>query len=284
MLQIAFTCLVLAAEPAAPAAAEPSPAPAAAAPAPAAPASAAPIAPAEPAAAPAAPAAVPEAAPAPQSAPPPAASPAPPAPVVEGPPAEPGEPLRFTASLGIGRAWPDGLVSSRVAMNDLTSATVGVRLDFGFRITQKWLVAVVVDAQAGGTPGAGYRLLCAIDGVDCAVTTFRAAVEGRYVFRPLARRTWWVGAGLGSEAAQVMLSNNNGTRPYLPTFTGGLLRLSAGWDRRINQSFGWGFYGGWSVGTYGKTRLGDSGPYSNVEGEARSHSWLDLGVRLILFP
>jgi len=69
-----------------------------------------------------------------------------------------------------------------------------------------------------------------------------------------------------------------------PSYTGGIFpRLSAGWDRRMSRFWGWGFYGALSSGRYTKKAMGDADP-TDLPGDVRGHSWLDLGVRFILFP
>jgi hypothetical protein len=286
MFELVAAFLLLAAEPAA--APEPQPAP----PAPA-------VAPTEGATAPGTGAAAPEA-----EAPPPAAATQPEKPAVEpvaapaaaaapatpateaaeaAEPVDPSAPVRVTASLGIGRSWPGGLVDSNAPMNDLTSSMAGVRLDFGVRITQRWMAAIVVDAMGGGNPGLLFRGLCGSQ--ECTTSSTRTSLEGRYVFSPTAKKTWWAGAGLGGESTRVSLKDSKKTLPSLPTYSGGIFpRLSGGWDWRVNRYFGWGFYGALSSGRYTKVSFGDSKDTQDLAGDPRGHSWLDLGVRIILFP
>lgn len=278
MIALAASVLLLAAEPAAAEVVPAAPA-AEAATAPAAPA-AAPAVPAEPAApAPAAPAA-PTAVPAPAPA---AAAPA--APPAAAPPADPMAPRRVTASIGLLRAIPGGYVSEDFPINDLTSSMMGLHLDFGFRITPKWMVALAADLAGGGTPGITYRLLCATEGDDCNVSTARFALEGRYTFRPHERRTLWVGAGLGAETTRVTVEGSDDQRDDLPTWTGGLFRLSAGWDHRMSRNWGYGLFAAMSMGRYDEVTYGDSADPADIAGDDhQGHSWLDLGVRFILFP
>jgi hypothetical protein len=267
MIALAASVLLLAAEPASVEVAPAAP-PAAEAP----PAPAAPAAPQEPAAPPA-----PSAPAAPMAAPAPA-----PAAV---PPADPMAPRRVTASIGLLRAIPGGYVSEDFPINDLTSSMMGLHLDFGFRITPKWMVALAADLAGGGTPGITYRLLCATEGDDCNVSTGRVALEGRYTFRPLDRRTLWVGAGLGAETTRVTVEGSDDQRDDLPSWSGGLFRLSAGWDHRMSRNWGYGLFAAMSMGRYDEVTYGDSGDAVDVPGDDhQGHSWLDLGVRIILFP
>jgi hypothetical protein len=191
----------------------------------------------------------------------------------------------MVASLGLTRSMPGGSLSDGVPMNDFTSALYGLRVDVGFRITPHWMAAVVADLGGGGNPGLAQRQACDAAGVDCATSSMRISLEGRYVFSPDAEQTWWAGAGFGAETAQVTLVDSRETPDYLPTYEGGLFpRLSGGWDHRVNRWFGWGFHGALSTGRYDKKAKGDSEVTSDIPGGKAGHSWLDLGVRVILFP
>lgn len=194
-------------------------------------------------------------------------------------------PMRLTLSLGLGRAFPGGAIAKDRPMNDLTSPMGSLRLDAGFRIRPKLIVALVLDLSGGGTPGATLRADCTAADVDCAVASSRMSVDARYVFTPLARRTWWAGAGLGAEGTG-LVPRGGGTRSdFMPTYSGGLFpRLSGGWDRRVNPYFGWGFYAGISFGGFSEVAMGESAQGSSIPGDSAGHSWLDLGVRIVAFP
>jgi hypothetical protein len=276
MLELVAACLLLAADPA------PSPAPAAEV-APAAEPRAEPPAPAEapqPAAAEPAPAAA-----APAPAPAAAAEKAPELSSAAPSPRDAFAPKRVTLSLGLGRSFPGGSVEEDVPMNDLTSPMGTIQLQLGVRFLQRWMASLVLDASGGGTPGAGYRLACTLADLDCTATSARVALEGRYYFTPSAKQTWWAGAGLGSETMRVVPDDGGDAPDFLPTYTGGIFpRLSGGWESRVNGYFGWGFYAALSSGRYDKVSWGESGDAGDLPGDVAGHSWLDLGVRVILFP
>jgi hypothetical protein len=247
-----------------------------------------PAAVAPPAAAEPAPATAPSPAPAPtaatEPAPAQAPAPAPAAPVATPAPVDPNAPVRFYASLGIGRAWPGGEVFADLPMNDLTSPMPQFELTLGFRITPRWLVGIYLDAAGGGTPGAVMRATCGLDGEECSTFSTQAGVEGRYVFDPAAKRTWWAGVGLGGETTGTTLKDSKADRPYLTSYSGGVFpRLSGGWDRRVNRYWGWGFYGTLSFGRFNQVATGGADPV-DLPNEVAGHSWLGLGVRAILFP
>jgi hypothetical protein len=281
MLDLVTACLLLAAGPA-PISAEPEPVPApevktsepASAPADAVPVPAAPATP---------PAATPEEPSSATAAPAPATSAASPTEVSS--PADGFSPKRVTLSLGLGRSYPGGSVQEDVPMNDLTSPMGTIQIQFGVRFLQRWMASLVLDASGGGSPGGGYRLACSVGGIDCTATSARVAIEGRYYFSPAAKRTWWAGAGLGSEATRILPDDGKDAPAYLPTYTGGLFpRLSGGWESRVNTYFGWGFYAALSSGRYDRVSFGESNDSSKIPGDVAGHSWLDLGVRAILFP
>lgn len=93
------------------------------------------------------------------------------------------------------------------------------------------------------------------------------------------------GGRAGGETTRVAIKDSEETLDTLPTFTGAIFpRLSGGWDRRMSRRWGWGFYGALSTGTYSKQSFGDSKETSDLPGDPGGHSWLDLGVRIILFP
>lgn len=271
MLEAIATCLLLAADPAP--VQEPQPAAAAEVPASEEPASSEPT----PAAPPAAETgAAPLAPPAPADPTTPSEDAA--SDAVAGPP-------RLVASLGLSRSIPDGHLSDGVPMNDFTSPLLGLRADVGFRITPRWMAAVVADVAGDGNPGLAQRQACDAAAVECTVSSMRLSLEGRYVSSPDAAQTWWAGAGFGAETARVTIRGSKETPDYLPTYEGGLFpRLTGGWDQRVNRWFGWGFHGAFSMGRYEKRAKGDSEVTSDIPGGTAVHSWLDFGVRVILFP
>lgn len=195
-----------------------------------------------------------------------------------------GAPRRFTASLGLGRAYPGGEAVADSPMNDLTSPMGQLTLWLGFRITPRWLAGLYLDGAGGGTPGALLRGLCTLDGEECITSSTQVGIEGRYVFEPAARQTWWAGAGLGTETTGTSLKGSNADRSYLGSYSGGVFpRLSGGWDRRVSRIWGWGFYGTLSFGRYSKLATGGGDP-RDIPGDTAGHSWLGLGARIILFP
>jgi hypothetical protein len=213
----------------------------------------------------------------------PATAEAPPAPPSEA--AAPAGPPRLVASLGLLRSFASGSLSDGIPMNDLTSPLLGLRLDAGFRFTPRWVAAIVAELVGGGTPGLAQRQLCDGAGVDCTVSSARLSLEGRYVFTPEAPQTWWAGAGFGGETTRVTLVDSKRTPDYLPTYKGALFpRLSGGWDHRVNRWFGWGFDAALSTGRYTKRAKGDPEVLADLPGDPVNHTWLDLGVRVILFP
>lgn len=241
--------------------------------------------PVAPAAAPADPAAPSPAAAAPaEVAERPAAAPAEPAPALGAPAADGLRPLMLTLSLGLGRAYPGGELAADRPMNNLTSPMGSLRLDAGIRIRPRLILALVLDLSSGGAPGASLRSQCDAADVDCTVGSSRVSLDARYVFTPYAARTWWVGAGLGAEGTGLMKKGGGASADFMPTYSGGLFpRVSGGWERRVNQYFGWGFYAGLSFGAFSEVAMGESAR-SSIPGDEAGHSWLDLGVRIIAFP
>jgi hypothetical protein len=265
LLELVAACLLLATDPAA---SEPAPPPVAATP----PEASAP--PAAPAAPPAT--AAPAGGPASEA----GAPPQPGSPAVAGM-----RPMLVTLSLGVARSYPGGSVAAHQPMNDLTSPMGTVRLDAGLRLRPKLMLALVVDMSGGGTPGAAWRARCSAAGVDCTVASARIGLDARYVFTPVARTTWWAGAGLGVEGTELRNEDSRVKEDFMPKYSGGLFpRLSAGWDSRMNPYFGWGFYGGISFGTFTKVAMGESTDWRSIPGDEAGHTWLDLGVRIIAFP
>jgi hypothetical protein len=232
-----------------------------------------------------APAPVPQAAPVTPVVAPAAVAPAAPAAGPTARPPERAKPFWLTASLGVERSFAGGMVSSAMPMNDLTSPMLGMRLDVGVRFRKHWVVALVMDGGRFGAPGATMRAECGVAGTECGVGTMRQSLEGRYAFSPTRKRTWWVGAGLGTESTRVMVADTGGTMSMLPTYRGAIFpRVSVGRDWRMSRWWGWGLFASWSRGAFDQKMMGSATDPGTVGGDSRGHSWLDLGIRIIAAP
>jgi hypothetical protein len=190
------------------------------------------------------------------------------------PPETPG-PITLAASLF--RLFPGGDVEASMAMKDFTTAMTGLGLEAGLRLTPKFLVGGSLD-MAFGRPGPALEAWCGGWGMTCDTADVKLGLMARYAFTPAASSTPWVGVGV---AFDVLMALSDATE-QTPSYGGGEPRLSAGWDLRLNRTIGVGAFVTASTSRYPDVDRGD-GEIVPIDRRAR-HTWLQLGVRGILFP
>jgi hypothetical protein len=227
---------------------------------------------------------------APATSPPSAVAPLPPAePIPPGTPAADAEPVpsepgmhpgAVMFGLGLFGQSAGGDAEGGVSMADFTTAMTGFGLEAGLRLDPHWMLGAFLEFAAGDA-GPVLERACTANGLKCTTSELKLGIMGRYAFTPTDWQTAWVGVGAGMG---VLVAVPDDTRYESPAY-GGMepLRLSAGWDFRGNGIFGVGVFvtGSWS--RYGSVDNADGESFVPVD-TRRAHTWLQVGVRGVLFP
>jgi opacity protein-like surface antigen len=202
-------------------------------------------------------------------------------PVAAGPVAPPdpyGPPAPVTFAVSLFRLLPGGDTEAGRTMKDFTTPMTGFGLEAGLRFTPKFLMGGFLD-MAFGEAGPGLEAWCTASGFQCTTADVKMGLMARYSFTPLRSNTPWIGAGV---AFGVLMALSNAT-DNTPSYGGGeLLRLSAGWDLRLNRTIGAGIFVTGSTSRYPDVDRGP-GEIVSIDHRAR-HTWLQIGLRGILFP
>ncbi|HEX9240989.1 MAG TPA: hypothetical protein VF875_00970 [Anaeromyxobacter sp.] len=200
------------------------------------------------------------------------------------PPRDPNAPAGVTFSAGLSGAGTSGDVSENYrSTSDYWSSFTELNLEGGVRLNPATTLLLRIDFGGGDVAGI-LKEDCAALGLECGAATFKLGVGVRYAFTPTGKSTPWVSAGLGREGTGFSAKGPAGTETV--AFGGWeWLKLGAGWDLRFSRSFGLGAFAGFSLGSYGSVSA--SGPGYLIPGDlgaSRTHTWLQLGLRAILFP
>jgi hypothetical protein len=202
-------------------------------------------------------------------------------PVAAGPIAPPGThrpPVRVTFAATLFQLFPGGDVEASMAAKDFTTAMTGFGLEGGFRLTPKFVVGGFLD-MAFGESGPALDAWCRAQGIHCTTADVKLGLMARYAFTPMSSNNPWIGAGIAYDVLMSLSDRTDNT----PSYGGGeLLRLSAGWDLRLNRTFGVGLFVTGSTSRYPDVDRGP-GEIVSIDHRAR-HTWLQLGLRGILFP
>ncbi len=221
-----------------------------------------------------------------------AAPPAYPPPPMAAPPAEPqpaalppqNTPASVTFALGLSGAWISGSVSENYgSASDWFGGFGQIDLEGGVRVTPATTLLLQIDFGAGAPTG-GLKQFCDSFSFDCTTGVARIGVAARYAFTPVAASTPWVSAGLGTVGTSVVVKGPGGTETL--SFGGWeWLKLGAGWDLRLNRTFGLGAFMGFSFGTFGSVSASGPANFPPPDlGGSRTHTWFTLGARAVLFP
>lgn len=126
----------------------------------------------------------------------------------------------------------------------------------------------------------------AVDDVSCSSFSVRAGLELRYTFAPAEAVSGWLGYGIGYESASQTISDEG---RYSETSTAAgleLARLSGGLDFRLSRGFGLGPFAIMSIGryTHQRTEINNVVTFSGNLPSPAFHSWIALGLRMVIFP
>lgn len=193
-------------------------------------------------------------------------------------PTAPGPPAQIMLAASLFRLIPGGDLEAGLTMKGFTTPMTGFGLEAGLRLTPRFLVGGFLDV-AFGQAGPDLDAWCEGGGFSCDTSDVKMGLMARYAFTPAASSTPWIGAGLAYDVVMALSDATDQT----PSYGGGeLLRLSAGWDLRLSRAIGLGAFVTGSTSRYPDVDRGN-GDIVPIETRAR-HTWLQIGVRGILFP
>ena len=124
------------------------------------------------------------------------------------------------------------------------------------------------------------------DDVDCSSLSVHAGVEARYNIAPSDSLNGWLGYGFGLTTGSQSISDAG---RYSETTTAhgiDFARLSGGLDFRLSRGFGMGPFAVFSLGRYlnQRTVIRDDVTFSGSIDNPAFHSWVTIGLRLVMFP
>jgi len=185
----------------------------------------------------------------------------------------------FQIASSVGYAIPWGDVDSSLSLSDFISGQMPFTLDLGYKRSRNFYLGGYF-GYGIGQAGDMVDYLCRGGGIDCSLSTMRFGMNMQYHFSPDQKINPYLGYGMGIEIAMFEAKGPGGTGE-LSAFGLELARLATGFDYRANSTFGFGPYLECSLGTY--SSLSD-GSTSLPIADTSLHGWLNIGVRMTLFP
>jgi hypothetical protein len=180
----------------------------------------------------------------------------------------------------LGAAIPGGRVEPGIDTTDFTTTQLLLGLEGGLRLSPEVMLGLYMDLGFGGA-GNVLRDYCRLNGTSCSTVDVRLGVMLRYAFTPLAPQTAWIGIGAGFD---VLMASPNDSGVDGPAYGGWEpLRLSVGYDFRGSGQAGLGLFMTAGFGRYTDVDNADGNGFQALP-TTSSHSWVQLGVRFILFP
>lgn len=189
-------------------------------------------------------------------------------------------PAVLTFALSVFQQSAGGDAQKDVAMKDFTSTMAGVGLEGGLRLDEHVVLGAYLD-YAGGSPGPELRDECAFNRVTCSTIDVKLGVFARYAVTPTHWHTPWFGLGIGMDVLGAVPDDPDLNGPSYGGFEP--LRASIGWDYRFSATLGVGLFATGTWARFGDFDSNGSGDYATIQ-DRRGHTWLQLGVRGILFP
>lgn len=133
----------------------------------------------------------------------------------------------------------------------------------------------------GGGSSANF---CETDGVSCATASLHLGLQAQYHFTPASRMNWWAGYGIGLDSLALAASGPGGEASVSIAGVEYAV-LSGGFDYRVSETFGVGPVVSLSLGSYSSASQELNGVSTDLDIDNTAlHAWLNLGVRLVLFP
>ena len=172
------------------------------------------------------------------------------------------------------------MAEAGVSMSDLFRPQLLLTMEGGLRLSPHFTWSLVLDLGLGDAATPAFDTCRSFGGSDCSALSGRFGLQVRYAFTPLAPRTAWVSLATAAEVG--MISYDASTTANDLVYSGWeVLRLGAGLDFRSTHGLGWGPFVSVGFGRYSEVE--DGGSTFTLRG-TRGHTWVQAGVRLILFP
>ncbi|MBF5043088.1 hypothetical protein FGE12_11880 [Aggregicoccus sp. 17bor-14] len=214
----------------------------------------------------------------PVASPPPQPAPAP----RRAPPAHSG--FQMAVRTGIAAPLGKATAAGGDSLSDSFDAQVPLTLDVGGKIGGHFFLGGYAGLGLGGA-GRRFDLACSGVDVECVGYSFRLGVLAQYNLAPAAKVNPWLGYGAGVEGSGVAVSTARGDATS--TAVGwDFARLMGGVDFRLPTGFGVGPYAELALGRYDtltEHSPGDVSRKTHIADKA-VHGWLNVGVRIVLFP
>jgi hypothetical protein len=189
----------------------------------------------------------------------------------------------FQMALRLGAAFPAGAVNSTALLSDFSGNQFGGMLEIGGKPNDRVFFGMYFGATSGGV-GRVIQSICDSDGLSCSSSTGRLGAEVLYSLQPDASINPWIGYGAGFSVATTQFVDT-GRRADLDIFGVEWAHLLGGVDFRLNEGLGLGVFMDLSLGTFYSAHNSLDDTTADIPGEnQRTHFWLNLGARGILFP
>jgi hypothetical protein len=191
-----------------------------------------------------------------------------------------GRPAPFTFAFSLGWAGPGGEAETSVPMSHLFGPQLLIGMEAGLRFTQHLTGSLLLDMGFGSLASAERARCRDAGGPDCTGLSGRFGFQLRYAFTPVAPATAWVSLGTGAEAGIISFDANTTSNDI--TYSGWeLLRLGVGYDLRTSPGLGWGPFAAIGFSRYREVQ----DFYGTVTLDpATTHTWVQVGVRLVINP
>jgi hypothetical protein len=180
----------------------------------------------------------------------------------------------FQLGVRTGVALPAGKLSEGVAMNALSAAQIPLFLDIGAKVSRYVFLGGYASFALGGASDRWNRNACRND--DCSARSMHLGAQIQIHFGSFERTNPWIGYGLGYEWLW--------TAGFPETTYRGWEygRFMAGVDFRLSHDFGLGPFVDATVAQY--SSLSNANVESADISNTALHSWVTVGLRLVLFP
>ncbi len=178
-------------------------------------------------------------------------------------------------ALGVGYSIPFGDVDNSLSQADFISRELPLILELGYKVTPHFYFGSYV-GYGFGDGGSMVDKLCISSSVTCSLSTVRIGFNLRYHILPEKMVNPYFGVGMGHESASFRASGPDDTAMVIAKGIE-FARFTVGADFRTNPFVGFGPYVNLGIGTYTSV---NGGPIA----DAQIHGWLNLGMRVALFP